>query len=371
MPGDFPTRLDLFQLARQFILSRATSIDPQQVDIEGSEVNLFAGIASVVGYQVVLSLIQNINNLLLDGAFGEDLDRYGQDRYRDPRKGASPALGDVRMYRTSTAAGGGSVPSNTRLLTLNNVDYVTTAPATFNALDLAVSKVPVRAVQAGKNSQVGANQIRQFGDPSLLFDPSLQVNNDLATAGGEDVEDDDTYRERLRDFWASARRGTLSAIELGARAVPGVVSAQAQEALTPDPRPARVVQLYIADSSGVSSVALGAAVLAALDEYRAAGIAVIPVLGVPQIIAVSLSLSFKAGVDTTRLVEIIRAAIVEYVNSLGVGQPLYKAQLYSLLQRYASDGLLVSQESIVEPAGDLYPDTGKTLRIRIQDVELV
>src|SRR5260221_476101 len=87
-------------------------------------------------------------------------------------------------------------------------------------------------------------------------DATLQVTNPLTTAGGEDVEDDDTFRARIRDFWRTARRGILAAIEFGAKTVPGVVSAQAVEALSVGAAPARVVNLYIADSSGVSSEAL-------------------------------------------------------------------------------------------------------------------
>lgn len=367
MPADFPSRLDLYSLARTYVLARASKIDPAQVDIAGSEVNLFVGISSVVGYQIVLSLMQAINTLLLDGAYDEDLDRYAFDRYGLTRKGAAPALGSVRFYRASAAAGAGSVPFNTTLLTLNGIEYITTTSATFGATDLTAN-ADVRATQAGKTSQVGANQIRQIAKPSSLWDSTLQVNNDAATAGGEEVEDDDTFRERIRQFWNTARRGTLSAIEFGALTVDGVVSAQAEEALTADPRPARVVLLRAADSSGSSSTALGATVLAALDEYRAAGIAVVMSTVAPQLIDVLLKLTFAGNVNTTLLTENIRAAIVEYINSLGVGQTLLRADLYAVLKRFTSAGLIVTQDSIVAPAGDLVPDAGKTLRTRFTNV---
>lgn len=367
MPADFPTRLDLYSLARQYVLTRASKIDPAQVDVEGSDINLFAGITSVVGYQVVLGLLQNINALLLDGAYDEDLDRYGIDRYQLPRKGAAAAVGTVRIYRTSVAGGAGSVPSNTSLKTLNGIEYITTSACSLGALDLSTT-AQVRAVQAGKVSQVGANQIRAFAVPGLLFDQTLQVNNDDPTAGGEDTEDDDDYRERIRDFWQTAQRATLAAIEFGARTVPGVVSAQAQEALTSDPRPARVVNLYISDSSGVASAALGATVQAALDEYRAAGISVVIANSIPQIVDVRLHLTFAANTDTTVLTQVIRANIVEFINSLGVGETLYRAALFSVLQRFSGNGLIVSQDTVVVPTGDLAPATGQTLRTRLDNV---
>ena len=370
MPADFPSRLDLQSLARNYVLTRATKIDPAQVDIAGSDVNLFVGIASVVGYQLVLSLMQAINSLLLDGAYDEDLDRYAFDRYGLTRKGASPALGAIRFFRGSTTAGAGSVPYNTTLLTLNGIEYVTLTSATFGVGDLSAT-ANVRATQAGKTSQVGANMIRQIGQPTLLWDSSLQVTNDLPTAGGEEAEDDDTFRERIRDFWNTTRRGTLSAIAFGARTVAGVVSAQTEEVMTAEPRPARVVLLRCADSSGSSSAALGASILSALDEYRAAGIAVINTATSPQLIDIVLKLTFAGNVNTTLLTENIRAAVVEYVNSLGVGETLLRADLFAVLKRFTSAGLIVKQDSIVAPVGDLVPDIGKTLRTRFGNVTVI
>jgi len=367
MPADFPTRLDLYSLARQYVLSRASKIDPAQVDVEGSDINLFTGIVSVLGYQVTLGLIQNINALLLDGAYDEDLDRYGIDRYQLPRKGAAAAVATVRIYRVSTAGGDGTIPTNTPLTTLNGIEYITTSAASLGALDLTTT-AQVRAVQAGKVSQVGANYIRAFGTPGLLFDQTLQVNNDEPAAGGEDAEDDDDYRERIRDFWRTAQRGTLAAIEFGARVVPGVVSAMASEALTSDPRPARVVNLYIADSSGVASAALGATVQATLNEFRAAGISVVIANSIPQIVDVELHLTFAANTDTTVLTEVIRSNMTEFINSLGVGEVLYRAALFSVLQRFAGNGLIVSQNTVVAPTGDLAPAAGQTLRTRLENV---
>lgn len=361
MSVDFPSRLDLLSIARLYVLSRATKIDPAQVDIEGSDVNLFVGISSVVGYQIVLALAQSVNSLLLDGAFDEDLDRYAFDRYQLTRKGAAAARGQVDLFRASLAGGAGFVSIGTPLLTLNGVEYVTSSTGVFSATTSKIT-VEVRASQAGKISQVGANQIRQFVSPSTLFDPTLQVNNPAATAGGEDPESDELFRERIRSFWLTARRGTASAIEFGAKTVDGITSAQAKEVMTADPKPARVVLLRVADSSGVASAALAHAALVALDEYRACGIAVVPEIGTPQLVSVALKLTFAGNVDTVTLADNIRAAVVEYVNSLGVGETLYRSELYSVLTRFKSAGLLVSQDTILAPTGDIVPSAGKTIR---------
>jgi uncharacterized phage protein gp47/JayE len=369
MPADFPSRLDLFALARDYVLSRATRIDAEQVDVAGSDVNIIVASASQLAYQIVLQLAERMNALMLDGAIGTDLDRLAFDRYQLTRKGASAAVVPLDMARPTSTVGAGTVPVGTVIDSLTGTQYVLTTPAIFGASSLTASGVNAIASVAGKDTQVGVNALTRFDNPGALFDPSLTVNNSVAAAGGEDTEDDDTFRERIRDFFQTARRGTLAAIEFGAKTVPGVVSAMAIEALDPDTaKPARVVVLYIADGSGVANAALAAQVVTALDDYRAGGISVVLNTSIPQIVDISLALTFQAGVDTTTLTTNIRAAVVEFVNSLPVNGPLYRAQLASVLQRYTADGLIPTNGTIASPTGDLIPDIGRTLRTTVSNV---
>lgn len=369
MSLDYPTRLDAFRLSVDYVTQRSARLDPSQATTEGSDLNIILGSTSIVAASVINQLAEKINGLLLDGAEGEDLDRFAFDRYSLSRKGASPALGSVRIFRMDATFGAGTIPAGTVLSTLTGINYITTTVATLGALDLETS-ANVRAVEASKATQVTANSIVRFANPPTLFDRTLQVNNDEATAGGEDIEDDETFRNRIRQFWRTARRGVLEAIEFGALTVPGVVSAQAIEALTTGNTPARVVNLYIADSSGVASETLADTVRVALDDYRAGGIAVIVSTSLPFIVDITLKLSFKAGTDTVTLSDNVRAAVVEFINSLAVNGTLYIAQLYTVLQRFEADGVIVSQDSIVSPTGDLVPDVGQTLRTTTENVVL-
>jgi uncharacterized phage protein gp47/JayE len=367
---DILSRLDLYDVGRRYMLGRAKRIEPAQVDTEGSDANLFVGSTSFMGHAISRQLVDRVNALLLEGAEKEDLDRYAFDRYQLTRKGAGAAKTSVTIFRTTSTAGGGSIDIGTKLLSLTNIEYQLTGVAAFGATDLTVINVPVRAVVAGKATQVGANQLRRFKSAGALFDPSLQVNNDTAAAGGEDAEQDEDFRERIRDYWRTARRGTLGAIEFGAKTVAGIVSANAREALTGAAQPARVVSLDIADSSGLASAVLGKEVETQLLDYRAAGIAVLTNLSLPQIVDILLKLTFTAGIDTSTLSENVRAALVEYVNSIGVSQTLYRAGLFSVLQRFRKDGLIVDQNTIVEPVGDLVPAPGVTLRTTLANVQI-
>lgn len=368
--ADLPTRLDLFAIGRDFVTQRATKIDPAQIDIEGSDVNLFVGVASVIGDQIVKQLAYRTGALTLDGSDDEDLDRYAFDRYQLARKGASPARGPARIFRASFVGGAGVIPIGTKIVSNTGFEYITTTTATLGAADLTTS-ANVRAVEAGKATQVGAGALVRFQNVSGLFDGTLQVINDGPTAGGEDAEDDDTFRSRIRSFWKTARRGILAAIEFGALSVEGVVSAQAVEILTTGSTPARLVQLFISDSTGVASDALAAEVRSALDDFRAAGIQVLISTSLPLIVDISLRLSFRANVDTLTLTDNVRNAVVEFVNSLPVNGTLYVGQLFSVLQRFVEDGIVINQGSLVAPVGDLVPDVGQTIRTTLANVVVV
>jgi uncharacterized phage protein gp47/JayE len=366
---DLPSRLDFYALGRDYVVQKAKKIDPGQVDTEGSDANLFVGIGAVLASAITRQLAYKASALLLDGADDEDLDRFAYDRYSLTRKGASPARGTIQVTRTAATAGAGTVPIGTRVVSGTGLEYVTTTTASFGTGDLA-SSCNVRASQAGKATQVGAGGLARFAQPQTLFDATLQVANKDTTAGGEDAEDDETFRSRVRDFWRTARRGILAAIEFGALTVEGVVSAQAVEALTPDGSAARIVNLYIADSTGVASDALAEEVRVALEDFRAGGIAVIISTSIPLVVDVELALTFRANVDTKTLTDEVVAAIVEFVNSIPVNGTLLRAQLFSVLQRFAADGLVPFESSIVAPTGDLVPPVGQTIRTTIANVKV-
>ena len=129
--------------------------------------------------------------------------------------------------------------------------------------------------------------------------------------------------------------------------------------------------LTVADASGNSNRVLAAQVLEQLEDYRAGGITVIVSSSVPQIIGVTLALTFIANVDTNTLTGNIRSAIAEFVNSLGANMVLRRGDLFSVLSRFRDSGLVVTDGSIALPAGDLVPESGKTLRTQFELVTTV
>jgi uncharacterized phage protein gp47/JayE len=352
----------LAQIGAAYMQAATAKLDPNSPFVLGSDANLFVGSQSVVADVVVKQIGYSVQRLFLDGAFGDDLDRYALDRYQLTRKGASPALGSVLFSRATYTAGAGTIPSGTQLSTTAGTQYFTTTTASFAATGYTAT-ANVSASQAGLATQVGAGAIVRFAQPGLIFDATITVTNPLTTAGGADVEDDDTFKNRIRNFWITARRGTIGAIQQGALSVPGVISAQAVEALTAGGTPARIVNLYISDSSGVASAALAANVASALLDYRAAGITVLIATSIPQLVSIQIALSFAAGVDTITLSSLVQTAIVNFVNSLPVNGTLLISDLGTILTRFKQAGVIVQTPgSIIAPVGDLVPAIGSTLR---------
>ena len=370
-----PTRLDLLNAGRTYFRSRAKRIDPNAVDKAGSDANLFVGsVAAGPGSLLATQIAAQTGALFFATALNEDLDRLARDRLNEYRKGASPALVTLQWSRPTADLGAGAVDVGTRVAALGS-EYVTTTQATFSSTGLAAT-CDAKAVNAGKDFQVGRNQITRVVQPQLLFDPSLRVNNPDPSSGGEPREDDDVFRERLFKVRAARARGRLSAIEVGALSVPGVASAVAFEQYGPifyelgtyrslglaTPVEARVAGLYIADSSGVANAALARAVSRKMPDWKPAGTQVVVFAGLPTIVTIRLKLAFASGVDTATLAELVRRAVVEFVNSLPVGATLVRGSLIALLLRYRSAGLIVGDGSIVEPAGDIVPAPGESLR---------
>jgi len=362
------SRTDLQDIGRQYLISRTKKIDPEQVDLVGSNANIFVGSVAYMAHAISRQLADRVGALMLDGCeTDEDLDRYAWDRYQLLRKGAAGARVPLKFFRPTATAGAGNIPIGTRVVSLSGVSYVTVQDAGFGLNDLTQT-ANARAVQAGTSSQVGKNQLRRFDNQASLFDQTLTVNNEIAAAGGADRESFDVYKERIRDFWNSARRGTLGAIEFGAKLVKGVESATAFEALTSTNQPARAVVLHVADAAGISNAQLAQEVSDALVEFRGGGIFVQVLSSVPQIVDIELALTFSVGKGTQQLKDTIRTSIVSFINSLGVNQPLYRQELGAVLARYRSSGLIPTEQTIVQPAGDVVPDQGLTLRTRLENV---
>jgi uncharacterized phage protein gp47/JayE len=267
-----------------------------------------------------------------------------------------------------------TIPSGTILSTADGIQFITTADAIFVAGTSGPLTVAVRSVLAGANQNTIIGSITSIVSQISSAPSNLSVTNTVATAGADDAESDDSLRNRARNFFTTARRGTIAAIEEAALGVPGVRTANAFEVVDSLGRPARLVQLIVSDAFTTQFVnttvvppqyqqqsqLLAANVFNALSDVRPAGVFVQVIVGQVVLLSVQLALTFQAGADSNTVALEARAAIVNYVNALPPGTPFIARDALAALANVA--GLIITGGELVSPAGNVVPKIVQVIR---------
>lgn len=372
---DTPTRAEFFDLGAAEIAARSaarppgTRVNPALVFVEGTDLNIQNASASAMANEVMRQVVLRAAALMLDTATGEDLDRLVADRFSPTvvRKAATPAVVPLTLTRVAGPLPAVTVPAGARIKTASGVEFETLLAASVPAGSNGPVTVDAQARTAGTAGNVDVNTVTQWVTPPS--DPNLLVSNLQPATGGDNTETDTRLRARARDFFRTVRRGTKAAIEFGALTVPGVRQATAVEEVDSLGHPTGRVALYVADALGQANSVLVANVRAALVEYRAAGVYVDVSGAIPIFVPIRYLLRFEAGVDTSRAFDLVRSGTLAAVNALAPNQTLTVALLFAVARSVA--GVIVLDDAIVEPVGDLVPDAGQVIRTRVDLVTAV
>ena len=378
-----PTFDELFDVARDEVLARNGDLTLAVVEREGSDANLMVAAQAAVGDAVIGQLLAVTSALFLDSARGEALRRLVLDRYGIPAKGAAPSFGVVQFTTTVGAPVTFSIPAGTQVQTSDGRVFVTLATVTYPGGSVGPVNASVRSVLAGLSQRIRPGAINAILSAIVNKPDDLEVTNAVASSGGDDEELDDDLRYRARRFFVTARRGTLAALEAGALAVPGVRRATAIEAIDALGRPAGMAEVIVADAFtedlvGVNptpagyatqSQALAAAVTAALEEVRAAGVYVRAYVAHVVLQTIVLALTFQAGVDTEAVALAARSLVVAAVNGLRPGEPLNRGSLVDVLRMV--NGLVITGDEVVSPPGNVFVPTLAVLRTRLAGVSAI
>jgi len=377
--ADVPTQLDLFDAGRREALLSPTRFDAAIIDVPGSDVNILFNVAATMGEEVARFLQAGFNGLFLSTANGDALDRWVFDRYGLTRFEAQSAVATLQLTRADTAVGV-TIPSGSTFSTIDGQVFETVVDAVFaagNGGPLFVSAVAQRTgtegnVAAGTITVVTASLPVQdilVDNPNIL-DEEGNIIEPGAAAGGRAAETDDEFRERARQFFVNARRGTKSAIEFGALQVPRVAQATAIENLnTETGDPGFRVQLNIADVDGQSNPALAEEVSESLDEFRALGVPVSIINAIPEYVnIVAEGLQFEAGANTAAVLSEARNRILAVVNGIPPAEILRRAAIINALE--STELLIVPNDALIEPAGDLVPTLGTVIRTTADRITL-
>ncbi len=368
--ANVPTQLDLFQAGRREALFAPTRFNSEIIDVDGSDINVLLNVAATMGEDASRYLQVGFNNLFLSTATGDDLDRWVYDRYQLVRKSAQSAVVTLRLTRTDTLTGV-TVPRGSTFATSGGQVFETSNNVIFGAGNGGPIDVRAVAQRTGTAGNVAADTVTLVTASLRVRDmrvtnPTLRdalgnITSPGGAAGGREPETDDELRERARQFFVNARRGTKSAIEFGALQNARVSQADAVELLSSSQLPNYRVQLTIADAQGQANTALSQEVTESLDEFRALGVPVTVINAVPEFVNIELAnIQFAAGANTAGAIVNARAAVLSAVNATEPNAPLRRSTILAALERV--EFLIVSDNSLVEPAGDLVPTRGTVIR---------
>jgi hypothetical protein len=378
--GDFPTRQDLFRVARDEILTLNSKLSLDSVERDGSDANVLVNSDTAIGEEIVGQLIDVAAGQFLDSASGAALDRLVFDRYGILRKQAAPALATAEFNTTVANPTAFVIPVGTRVQTPDGIEFITTLASSFPAGITGTIFVPIRSVLAGADQQIKIGALTSIVSTVSGSPSDLTVTNTRASAGAADEETDDQLRDRARRFFTTARRGTLGALEAGALDTAGVVRATAIEVLDTFGRPGRYVQLVIADqftdalatigettpAYDVQSQQLAQLVFNDLSDVRGAGIFVEVFVAQVILQSVQLNLTFAAGSDSDEVAIRARARIVNLINELDPGDPFDPDDAVDALR--SVNGLIVTGSEIASPAGVVQPNAVQVLRSTLEIV---
>jgi len=370
----FPNSKDLFRIGRDEILDRNVRLSREAVEREGADANAMVAAGAAMADEVMSLLADVAAGLFLDSAEGAALDRLVFDRYGLYRKPAANALCSVEFSTTASNPAAFTIPAGTKVSTADGVEFVTRDAALFESGTTGPVLVAVRSVLAGGDQQVRAATITVITGTISGAPDDIAVTNTIASAGAADAESDASVRSRARSFFVNARRGTLSAIEQGGLAVPGVRRARAFEALDNLGRPARFVMLVVTDAYTdllaelnqfpatyqAQSQQLAQTVFNGLSDVRAAGIYVQVQVAQVVLQPVRLNLQFVAGVNVDEVATRARAVVVNIVNGLAPGVTMTLETIKGALRTIP--GLYYSGEEILSPAGDVVPKAIQVIR---------
>ena len=190
----------------------------------GSIHDILAGAFSVTLNEISELLINEFRKTFIDTARGDDLESLAIDHFGSTfaRPQATPSTTEITFSRPNNNAGDVLIPTGTIISTNTDangisIEFATDSEATLTGTEVSVSAT---AQTTGANTNVGAGTIINLDSP--LTDGTVTATNAQASAGGDDAEDDSTYRETIRSLILSLAGATKSSLRGALLAVPEI-----------------------------------------------------------------------------------------------------------------------------------------------------
>lgn len=283
---------------------------------------------------------------------GEDLDSWMAD-FCFQRLPAVQAIGQVTFSRF-TATSQALVPVGARVTTTDGTQhYAVTEDKTMNAWDPVQSgyviasgvsslAVPARADRAGAAGNAQPGTITVISGAILYVDT---VTNSSAFINGKDAEGDDSYRERFVLWIASLSKATRAAIGFAISNLQNGVSYTLTENVAWNGlNQPGYFYAVVDDGSGTPAEEFVQRACEAIEAARGFTISfgVYPPVVIQADVIMVITTDEMA--DHEEIVIQVKAAIVQYIGSLGLGQLLAYTQLVKVA--YGASKLVTNVSSL-------------------------
>lgn len=360
-----PSFDELFTLGKAEAILKRPTLGVRLGDI--SEMLLSA--AAAMADRAIGWFAERVAATYLDGAVGDDLTLLAADHWAIQRRAAAKAVSTVTFNRAGADATSQSIAIGSTVATAvdssgEDIRFVTTTIASWGVSENGNKTVNVEAVVAGTSGNLSAiNLITR-----LITSPppggTYTIASSTLPSGGAEEESDDELRDRVRLYPSTLRRGTIAALEYGAKTItsPAVAKASAiQDA-------SGLVTVYVSDSSGnstgntttvgpsvVDDGTMTARVAIELYEWACAGALINVSGGSVQTVNINVTLTVRLGVDITQLISDVQDSVEARVNKLNIGETLYRVDIINAVKAVDPDNIL--NVTVVAPAVDTAPTT--------------
>lgn len=346
---ELPTFQALYDAGKAEIQARNPALTDWN---EGSRLDAVTGAGAALADELAEVIVRHFASQYVNTAVGAELDALAADRFGLTRLPATYPVGTVTWAKTPDVEDLAYVIPAGRTFSGTTSDgtsitVVSTGEASVGAADLEVV-IPCRGTVLGRSQNCVANTIDTIDQP-LGADPTASLSFATKFVGGDVAEADTDFRDRIRRYFQTLRRGTVAALEAGARQVPGVRFVTVDESFVAS---SGIVYVYVGDPDAKSNDAFRDLVAVELEAWRPVGV-LVEVLGADrEFLDVVLELTIRPGADQAAIANGVRGAIRAFTNTLNPNQTLHLSRLVQLAHNAHAS---IVAATISTPTADVAP----------------
>jgi uncharacterized phage protein gp47/JayE len=364
-----PSFDQLMNLGKAEAILRRPSLGVRVGDI--SEMLIAA--AAAMADRLVGWFAERIAATFLDGASGDDLTQLAADHWSIQRRAATPSISTVTFNRAGADASIRTFPIGTVVATErdsqgNDVQFVTKQEASWAASTNGARVVNVEAVNAGVAGNLSDVNLISRIISTPPAGGTYTITASTQPVGGSEEETDEELRDRTRLYPSTLRRGTLAALEYGAKSISTIAIAKASAIQDTT----GLVTVYVSDASGgstgttkevnpltVDDGTMTAKVAVELLSWACAGSLVNVSGGTVQTVNITVTIAVKLGIDVNQLITDIQNSISARVGKLNIGETLYLSDITSAVKAVDPDNIV--NVVVNTPLVDTVPSTPGSL----------